>query len=369
MLQNRKKILAVCLPIPGHLNMMCSLINELVNKKKFHVIMYMPEKYKNLVEKSGSEYREFKAKIPMIEMTEKMDLLDLFELMLTSTQLVLPELIDFCNEEKPDIIMSSIGCSDGRYLINHLTQQAKKKKLNYKLPKAVILCPSFAFLDGVYPATKEKKLLFQGDTNFKVIKKYLRLCLEQRKINKKFDLSLSSNLKKNFNAISSEDHLYLCGVLHELQPKADNMIHKYKFIGSCITDEVRNFNVSNEKLKLILNHFEPKNPINLSDINNQTNSSKKKLIYASLGTVANDRIEIYEKIINAFNSFVENNVIKNDDIELVVSVGNSAYDKFQHKIENENYNLPDNVLLLPYVPQIEILKRASLYILHCGMNR
>jgi hypothetical protein len=75
--------------------------------------------------------------------------------------------------------------------------------------------------------------------------------------------------------MSSEDHLYLCGVLHELQSKADNMIHRYKFIGSCIADEVRNFNDTNEKLKSILNHFEPKNPINLSDINNQTNSSKK----------------------------------------------------------------------------------------------
>ena len=61
MVEKRKKILAVCVPIPGHLNMMCSIMNELVNKKNFHVIMHMPEKYKNLVEKTGAEYREFKA--------------------------------------------------------------------------------------------------------------------------------------------------------------------------------------------------------------------------------------------------------------------------------------------------------------------
>ena len=367
MVEKRKKILAVCVPIPGHLNMMCSIMNELVNKKNFHVIMHMPEKYKNLVEKTGAEYREFKAKIPPIEITEKMDLLDSLDLMLTGTQMALPELIDFCNKEKPDIIMSSIGSSDGRYLINHLTQRAKKKKLDYQLPKTVILCPSFAIVDGVYPATKEeKKIIFQGEKNFQILKKYVRLCLKQREINKTFGLSYSSNLKKLFKSFSSEDHLYLCGVLHELQPRADNMIHKFKFIGSCISDEIRNFEVNDEKLKWILNEFEPKNPIRLSDINNQNNLPNKKLIYASLGSIANDRIEIYEKIIEAFNSLGKD---EKTDNELVVSVGNSAYEKFKLKIERENYKIPNNVLLLPYVPQIEILKRASLYILHCGMNR
>jgi hypothetical protein len=265
------------------------------------------------------------------------------------------------------MIMSSIGSSDGRYLINHLIQQAKKNKLKYKMPKTVILCPSFAILDGVYPATKqEKKLLFQVDVNFKFIKKYLRLCLKQKEFNKKFDLSFPSNIKSLFKAMSEEDHLYMCGVLHELQPRADNMIHKYKFIGSCISEEVRNFNVTNEKLRSILDEFEPKNPISLSNINSQTNLSNKLLIYASLGTIANDRIEIYEKIINAITLLSETDA---NNIELVISVGDSAYDKFQYKIEKENFKLPNNVTLLSYVPQIEILKRASLYILHCGMNR
>ena len=52
----------------------------------------------------------------------------------------------------------------------------------------------------------------------------------------------------------------------------------------------------------------------------------------------------------------------------MISVGNVVYEQFQDKINNENYKIPDNVLILSSVPQIEILKRASLFITHAGMN-
>jgi UDP:flavonoid glycosyltransferase YjiC (YdhE family) len=50
-----------------------------------------------------------------------------------------------------------------------------------------------------------------------------------------------------------------------------------------------------------------------------------------------------------------------------VSTGDKAtYDKYQK--DNSFKNINDNVLLVPYTPQIEILKRADLFITHAGMN-
>jgi UDP:flavonoid glycosyltransferase YjiC (YdhE family) len=37
-------------------------------------------------------------------------------------------------------------------------------------------------------------------------------------------------------------------------------------------------------------------------------------------------------------------------------------------MERCEYSLPDNVVMLPTAPQIQILQRASLFITHCGMN-
>ena len=53
----------------------------------------------------------------------------------------------------------------------------------------------------------------------------------------------------------------------------------------------------------------------------------------------------------------------------MISLGQLSYDAFQKKIQNENYHVSDNILLVPFAPKLEILKRASLFVAHCGMNR
>jgi MGT family glycosyltransferase len=155
--------------------------------------------------------------------------------------------------------------------------------------------------------------------------------------------------------------LNLCCVLHELQPRADNMADEITFVGPFLVEEVRNDLITNEKLKQIFETFKPINPISLSELEvNKENS--KKLIYASLGTLFNNRMHVFEKIINSVKALDKNK------IELVISVGKEMHQAFEKKINNGEYELPDNVLILPSVPQIEILKRASLFITHAGMN-
>ena len=36
--------------------------------------------------------------------------------------------------------------------------------------------------------------------------------------------------------------------------------------------------------------------------------------------------------------------------------------------KEKNYEIPDNIYLVRSAPQLDILKRASLFITHCGMN-
>jgi hypothetical protein len=73
--------------------------------------------------------------------------------------------------------------------------------------------------------------------------------------------------------------------------------------------------------------------------------------------------------IRNFDNKTERSSIKVEQIKLVISVGNQVYDLYQHKIKNEGYYLPENIILLPSAPQIEILKRCSLFITHSGMGK
>lgn len=76
------------------------------------------------------------------------------------------------------------------------------------------------------------------------------------------------------------------------------------------------------------------------------------LIYASMGTLQNRLIGVFEKIASACEKL---------DAQLVISLGGSANPESLSK-------LPGNSLVVKYAPQLELLKKATLTITHAGMN-
>ena len=82
------------------------------------------------------------------------------------------------------------------------------------------------------------------------------------------------------------------------------------------------------------------------------NKRGKKLVYVSLGTVFNKQPKLFSSIIS---------VLHNQDIEIIVAAG-SSYET----LKKENFN--PNVHLSKYVPQLEVLGLADLFITHGGKN-
>ena len=78
----------------------------------------------------------------------------------------------------------------------------------------------------------------------------------------------------------------------------------------------------------------------------------KPIIYASMGTIQNQQLWIFEAIANACKDF---------DCQLIISIGGS---KEPQRIKT----LPGSPLVVKYAPQLEILEKASLCITHAGMN-
>ncbi len=78
----------------------------------------------------------------------------------------------------------------------------------------------------------------------------------------------------------------------------------------------------------------------------------RSLIYASMGTVQNRLIGVFQKIASACEGL---------DAQLVISLGGSASPESLPE-------LPGEPLVVGYAPQLELLKKATLTITHAGMN-
>jgi zeaxanthin glucosyltransferase len=79
----------------------------------------------------------------------------------------------------------------------------------------------------------------------------------------------------------------------------------------------------------------------------------KPLIYASMGTLVNGLKNVYRTILEAVSEF--------PDMQVVLSVGRNVD-------SNDLGPVPENTIVVPIAPQIELLKRATLCITHAGLN-
>ena len=89
----------------------------------------------------------------------------------------------------------------------------------------------------------------------------------------------------------------------------------------------------------------------------------------SLGSLFNANFSVYDRAIEAFKKFDKNNIYNynSNQLRIIISAGSTLKD-FNQKINSGELVLPENILLREKVPQLEVLKRADLFITHCGMN-
>ena len=80
--------------------------------------------------------------------------------------------------------------------------------------------------------------------------------------------------------------------------------------------------------------------------------TREKLIYISMGTVNNNLLLFYKTCLSAF---------ENMPYQVILSVGNLVS-------LNEFSKLPEHISVFSHVDKIAVLKKADVFISHCGMN-
>jgi zeaxanthin glucosyltransferase len=82
-------------------------------------------------------------------------------------------------------------------------------------------------------------------------------------------------------------------------------------------------------------------------------SNGRPLVYATMGTLHNGLAEIFQAMIDACSGL---------NVQAIVSLGNGSVDASRFG------KIPDNVLVVPFCPQAELMKRATLCVAHAGLN-
>ncbi|MDY0940576.1 MULTISPECIES: macrolide family glycosyltransferase [Priestia] len=304
------KVLFFNFPGEGHINPTIALVEELV-KKGEEVVYYCVEEYKNKIKKTGASFRpyeNFVRNIDMVErMTKRIDPLEMLLHMGRSMDKIIETVLQEIGNEKYDYVIYDNNFAAGWIIADVL-----------KIPK-VSSCTTFAINEEVFLSLTKSR----GEID-KTSPKYKEVEAISKKWKQKYGVTLTD--KQNLMSCPGDITLVYTSKLY--QPHAEKFDDSFIFVGPSIA--------SRKDIE----------PLPLKNISND------KLIFISMGTVFNQQPELYKTCFEAFGE---------SSAKVILSVGKQT-DINQFK------DIPSNFIVRNYVPQLEILQQADIFITHGGMN-
>ena len=302
-------------PAHGHINPSLPLVAELV--RRGHQITYVAsEGFRTVVEATGAAFHPY--------LTILDDYFDAQGLhgglpqkvacaLITTAEEILPELLDLVRRVQPDYLLYDGMCTWGQ-LVAQVT----------KLPSVVSL--SLMPLSSPPPSA-----LFKGDM----------LAIVLSAIFTDFGKGLAANrraraLAKRYNIpplgfldfLNGKGDLALSYTSAYFQPYLNTVSNNVRFVGRVLSDAPIDPSFSFERV------------------------GGRRLIYVSLGTVNNADVSFFKTCIEAFAG--------TDDFVMLSTGKRISADVFG--------TLPDNIAVYSWVPQLDVLGRAALFVTHGGMG-
>ena len=353
------------------------ILNQLSLEKNIEIIVYTIDRYKSNFESVGATVRPLlnyddSEKIQPAERKRKFIG---FKVVRFFTQFASRSSKYIANEihkENPDLIIYDVMSIYLKWALIYynkfydLAQKStreQREKLEFnpsrKSPPLICSSPSFCGSENVYPNKVEYSLIAPTFFSFTFIFGLIMCLFEIIKLCFHLKLGFVNPFKHIIPRPFLNTKFTMVTVFPELQPRSHLFdTNLFKFIGATINENIKN-------------EFSNKNHDVLADIlkievneNSNNFEGKNKLIYVSLGSLFNNNIDLYKIIIDGIKKVD----VLDRDIKVVVSTGDIVYDQFCDLSSKNMYSIPTNVLLVRSVPQIEILKRASLFITHSGQN-
>ena len=301
-----KKIAFFCIPAHGHTNPMLPVAAELVRRGNV-VRFYSFGEFEKKIKATGAEFISCDSFLPKLTEQEEAGLNNVSTTEMTVQDIrITLSMNDFLDKEfksfQPDVVYTDSVCFWG-----------KLNAWKHHVPM-VVSTSTFAFnqMSSEYMKNSLKEM---ADMIFGLP----RVSRELKKLE-----PYGYRVKGVLSLIQSDnDTDSIVYTSRRFQPYAESFSDHYAFVGPSVFS-----NVLPEKKK------------------------DRPLIYISMGTVINNRIDFYSKCIDA---------LKNLNVDVIISCGNAIN-------RDELGALPDHIQVYPYVDQLDVLAKSDAFITHCGMN-
>jgi MGT family glycosyltransferase len=301
-------------PYHGHVNPTIPIIMELVARGE-NVKCYATEEFRTKIEKTGAQFVCYNSRVEEIVNEISANFSD-FSFVTRMTQeksvLLVPELLEIFKKEKPDYVMYDSMCLWARAAAEIFTIPRVASFSVFAETKQGFR----GFLESVSKMDPDELGKASGFAEFS---EKLRSTYPVK------DLELG-------HVFINHGDLNIVYTSKLFQPGGEQFDDSFKFVGPSILDRHEPTDFPLDKI-----------------------TDKNKVIYISLGTILSNLESSFGFYENCFETF------RGKDVTVVISVGvNTEISKFKR--------IPGNFIVRNYVPQLEILKRASLLITHGGMN-
>lgn len=305
------KILFFTAPAHGHINPTLPVIAEL-SDRGHSVIYYTGDIFRNAIENTGCEWRDYPASIAMPDEKQvnqlSANMVDISLFMLD----IAPEAVAFALEEiereQPDLILYDTLAIWGRIAST------------ISGVPCVTSIPHFILEDA-------KGIMTLRDIA-SMMKSVIPRLPKLLKVRGKLNRTVGKENVPTGSLFPAKGDKTIAYVDASLQPQTPWIDETVTLVGPSINESTRQSNFAFDY------------------------ASAKRLIYISLGTVYHERLDFYQETFKAFASY---------DATFILSVGKQTDIQALGQI-------PVNFHVFNYVPQLEVLQHADIFITHGGMN-
>lgn len=306
------KIIYLGVPAHGHLNPMLPVASELVQRGE-HLIAYNIEEFRPQIEATGATFRTYPPTIlsaqAINDSVRDGNLANSSVLMLRAAEALLPFLLPELEREQPELVIFDSLAVWGKMATSLLNLRAAASITHFV----------FDLKSGRVTFGETLSILRLGAP------KLPQLLAARNRLIRRYGKSAFPPSNPLF---PMRDKLNLQFTARDLQPAIPPIDATFRFVGPSIKPRPTTSNFS----------------LNIS--------VDQPLVYISLGTIHSDHLDFYRQCFAAF---------ADHPAHFVLSVGKETEVSALNPI-------PVNFSVYNFVPQLEVLQRATLFVTHGGMN-
>jgi MGT family glycosyltransferase len=306
------KALFLSLPLAGHINPSLPLVRELVARGD-EVVYYATDAFAARVEQAGARYRPYPNAFlaDMRGLPERLDELS-WLLARTTAELLADQLEEF-RALRPDYLITDSVAPWGQWLAAILRLPVVTSVVTFAVNRHVL---SYAVAGGARP--KSARLVLSK------LRHMARAFLLGRQLRRRYHVRGPGVMA----SVHGRSDLNIVYTSRQFQPCAETFDARFQFVGPSVADRKESAGFPWELVQ---------HPV---------------LVYVSLGTLFNTDAAFYRNCFEAFHG---------QDFQVILSVGAN--------ISMESLGVaPPNFIVQSHVPQLEVLRRAAVFLTHGGMN-